>query len=176
MRRQRNQRISVIAATLLLTCAAIAKAQEEPIPSQWAGFCNPSGTWMASSDTGGVFLVTIAPAALGEFSSVTETVAFDPSFGGALPAVDATIGRSSSKRRGLRAFDAVGLRYAWGADLAVVWIEKAVTTTVLNAGCKTGVVDGLFHYYASAQDPFGTEPPAYGTFPGHIDLVRLPSP
>jgi len=159
-----------------LAAAGPANAREDSRPALLGSFCSPAGSWLGTGDTGSVNLTTVAPAEWGEFSSVNETVAFDPSFGGALPATDATLGRSTMRRTGPRSFDVGGLRYAWDANLAVVWIERSETVFEMEKGCDAGTVDGLFHYYGAWQDPYGVEPPAFGTFPGHLEYVRLPEP
>lgn len=156
--------------------AGTAADAENPRPALLGSFCNPAGTWLGVGETGSLNLTTVAPAQLGEFSSVNETVAFDPSFGGALPAVDATLGRGTLRRTGRRSFDVGGLRYGWDADLAVVWIERSESVFEMERGCDAGTSDGLFHYYGAWQDPFGDEPPAFGTFPGHLEFVRLLEP
>jgi hypothetical protein len=141
----------------------------------WLGFCNPSGTWVGTATTSGVVLVsTVVPAGLGRFTVLGESVADDPTFGGALPAVAASSNRGDLHRTGPRTFDTTGIRYGWDTALAIVWIERSETVTELSPQCDAATVSGLYHYYGGWQDPFGGDPPAYGTYPGGGELARLP--
>lgn len=137
-------------------------------PPAEARRCDPSGTWLSSAAT-----VTVAPAAGDTFSYIVEIIADDPSFGGMLPADTASLARGSMRRVGQRKFRMSALRHGWNAE-GVVWAERAEGTLLLSADCKTATTDVTFNFYSPQQDPFGDDPPAFGSVNYPADHWRIP--
>ena len=172
---QRTTILALASALLIPAFAAAVEPQQAPNVSLWIGSCNPAGTWLGTTRTSGTpSIATVVKAQHGTFSSLGTSIADDPSFGGALPAVAASPNRGVMRKTGRLTYAGTGIRYGWGADLALVWIERSETVVEFGSQCDSVAVEGLYHYYGPWQDPFGDEPPAYGTYPGGADYERLP--
>ncbi|MDH3405118.1 MAG: hypothetical protein OES32_04365 [Acidobacteriota bacterium] len=176
---RRSSKLALLTlVTLALAPALAIAAPPDGVAADghdWLGFCNPAGTWLGTASTSGAVVVaTVVPAGVGRFATLGESVADDPTFGGALPAVAASSNRADLRRTGPRTFDSTGIRYGWDENLAVVWIERSETVSEFSPQCDSATVSGLYHYYGGWQDPFGEDLPAYGTYAGGAEVVRLP--
>jgi len=96
-----------------------------------------------------------------------QFIVSDGRFGGLFPTVtwlSPTIG--SWVRTGLRTFDYTVISYGVDETGVPFYIWKANGTIELSPQCDALEVESIdFEFYSADQDPFGSDPPAYGCIP-----------
>jgi len=159
----------VVALSAILT-AVPSPAQDEGGPG-WLGY-NPAGAWIETSVAVGEapFLVTMVPIGPGHgrLAIVSEIVG-DMGFG----AVDHTAYRGVAKRVARNTYDFTQVLYTTDAANEVVVINVASGTAEF-IDRSSFIATATVALYGPGQDPFGSEPPMYGSVPISHTFTRIP--
>jgi len=141
-----------------------------------------AGTWYGTNSHGHAILLTITP--LGPDSdqfAASLDIAHDPSFGGLFPGtIAATNMRGMYVKAGLNTYDCTVMSYGLAepaegeAARQVVYVQ--VVSGQFTLTDENTLTSDLYTaaLYASDQDPFGNEPPAYGCYPVSGTYKRMP--
>jgi len=141
-----------------------------------------AGTWFGTNSYGHVILLTITP--LGPDSdqfAASLDITKDPSLGGLFPGtIAATNERGTYVRTGLNTYAITTMSYGLAEPAEgegarqVVYIQVVSGQFILTD--ENTFASDLYTaaMYAPDQDPFGDEPPAYGSYPVSGTYRRMP--
>jgi hypothetical protein len=165
---------------VLSICTAImiapVEASDLELPDERSPFCRLDGSWIGNSpDWGNSWLVEYQSIHPWRGSFTLRFIGGDPTMGGAFPVDSHSIAVGSWVRTGWTSFEYTMVYYglAAGGQEPLVLI-KLTGEVVTAADCQTlDVYNEWIAVYDPAQDPFGTDDPAYGCTPdGSVSPTR----